>query len=56
VGGLEDLVVAAEHLGVTLPAPFMQRSFLCLSVVPELRLTDQGLVDVGAFALVPLEA
>lgn len=52
--GLEALVAAARQLGVTLAAPFMQLSFLGLSVIPELRLTDQGLVDVGAFELVPV--
>lgn len=41
----------AERLGVSLGAPFMHLSFLGLSVLPELRLTDRGLVDVGAFAL-----
>ncbi|HZD64502.1 MAG TPA: adenine deaminase C-terminal domain-containing protein, partial [Acidimicrobiales bacterium] len=50
------LVAAArDHLGVGLAAPFMALSFLGLSVIPELRLTDQGLVDVGAGALVPVE-
>jgi len=47
---------AAEELGVTLPSPFMAMSFLALSVVPELKLTDRGLVDVDRFELVPLEA
>ena len=30
-------------------------SFLALSVIPELKLTDRGLVDVDRFELVPLE-
>jgi len=47
---------AAEELGVSLPSPFMAMSFLALSVVPELKLTDRGLVDVDRFELVPLEA
>ncbi|MHB8219547.1 MAG: adenine deaminase [Acidimicrobiales bacterium] len=51
---LDVLVAAAGQLGVTIPAPFMQLSFLGLSVIPELRLTDKGLVDVSAFALVPV--
>ena len=42
--------VAAEQLGVTIAEPFMQLSFLALSVIPALRLTDLGLVDVDAFA------
>jgi adenine deaminase len=46
---------AANALGVTLEEPFMQLSFLALSVIPELRLTDGGLVDVGEFAYVPVE-
>ncbi len=45
---------AAAALGVTMPAPFMTLSFLGLPVIPELRLTDLGLVDVGAGAVVPL--
>ncbi len=47
---------AAREMGVTLPSPFMAMSFLALSVVPELKLTDRGLVDVNRFELVPLEA
>jgi adenine deaminase len=46
---------AAGELGTTLPSPFMAMSFLALSVVPELKLTDRGLVDVDRFELVPLE-
>jgi adenine deaminase len=46
---------AHAHLGATLPAPFMAMSFMALSVVPELKLTDRGLVDVDRFELVPLE-
>jgi adenine deaminase len=46
---------AALELGVTLPSPFMAMSFLALSVVPALKLTDRGLVDVDRFELVPLE-
>ena len=42
--------VAAE-LGCRLGAPFMALSFLALPVIPSLKLTDHGLVDVDAFAL-----
>ncbi len=52
--GLRRLVEAARSLGSTISAPFMHMSFLGLSVIPELRLTDQGLVDVGTFELVPV--
>src|SRR5467141_4428453 len=41
-------------MGVKGTAPFMTLSFLALSVIPELKITDQGLVDVAAFKLVPL--
>jgi adenine deaminase len=47
---------AARSLGVTLPSPFMAMSFLALSVIPELKLTDRGLVDTVNFRLVPLRA
>jgi adenine deaminase len=47
--------VAARRLGVTVEEPFMQLSFIALSVIPELRLTDGGLVDVGQFAYVPVQ-
>jgi adenine deaminase len=43
-----------KDMGVTIAAPFMTLSFLALSVIPELKITDQGLVDVGRFQLVPL--
>jgi adenine deaminase len=47
---------AATRLGTTVEEPFMQLSFFALSVIPELRLTDGGLVDVGRFDYVPVEA
>ncbi len=40
--------------GVAWDAPFMCLSFLALSVIPELKITDRGLVDVNRFAVVPL--
>jgi adenine deaminase len=46
---------AARTLGVGIPAPFMTMSFLALSVVPELKITDRGLIDTVAFEMVPLE-
>lgn len=42
------------ELGVTISTPFMYLGFLALSVIPELRLTDQGLVDVRRFERVSL--
>ena len=41
-------------MGVSKEAPFMTLSFLALSVIPELKITDRGLVDVNRFELVPL--
>jgi adenine deaminase len=45
---------AAQRLGTTVEEPFMQLSFIALSVIPHLRLTDGGLVDVDRFAYVPV--
>ncbi|HEY9074215.1 MAG TPA: adenine deaminase [Desulfobaccales bacterium] len=45
---------AYRSLGGVLPDPFMALSFLALPVIPELKLTDLGLVDVGRFQVVPL--
>jgi adenine deaminase len=52
VAGLEKLEKAAVELGSKLPAPFAVLSFLALPVIPELRLTDLGLVDVNEFKLI----
>jgi adenine deaminase len=49
------LGAAVGELGVTMPAPFMAMSFLALSVLPEIRLTDRGLLDTVRFELVPLQ-
>jgi adenine deaminase len=43
-----------KAMGVTMASPFMTLSFLALSVIPELKITDRGLVDVSRFELVPL--
>ena len=51
---VEALTEAAHALGCTLPDPFMTLSFLALPVIPSLKLTDKGLVDVNKFDLVPL--
>ncbi|HEU0335782.1 MAG TPA: adenine deaminase [Gaiellaceae bacterium] len=49
-------VAAARALGCGLESPFQLLAFLALSVIPQLKLTDRGLVDVDRFELVPLEA
>lgn len=53
---LERLEGVLARLGVHLGTPFMYLGFLALSVIPEMRLTDQGIVDVRTFELVPLGA
>ncbi|NPV58161.1 MAG: adenine deaminase [Actinobacteria bacterium] len=45
---------AARSLGCPLPEPFMTLSFMALPVIPELKITDKGLFDVGSFRHVPL--
>jgi adenine deaminase len=52
VDKLEKLEQIARDLGTTLKSPFSTLSFLALPVIPELRLTDLGLVDVNAFRLI----
>lgn len=49
------LLAAAKSLGCHPDDPFMPLSFLPLPVIPSLKLTDLGLVDVERFAVVPLE-
>ncbi len=52
---LHKLDAAAAELGCTLDHPCMTLSFLSLSVIPSLKLTDQGLIDVETFTLLPLQ-
>jgi len=51
---LEKLHLAAKGLGIKMRSPFMQMAFLPLAVVPELRITDKGLVDVKGRKIVSL--
>ncbi|GAG32210.1 unnamed protein product, partial [marine sediment metagenome] len=48
----ENVETAASGLGSVPPAPFALLSFLALPVIPELRLTDLGIVDVLEFKLI----
>src|SRR6266404_5092762 len=52
---LRVLDAATAELGCTLDHPCMTLSFLSLSVIPSLKLTDQGLIDVETFTLLPLQ-
>jgi adenine deaminase len=51
---LDGVIQAARNLGSELHDPLMALSFLSLEVIPHLKLTDQGLVDVDQFKVVPL--
>jgi adenine deaminase len=51
---MEVIKQSARDLGCKLPDPFMTLSFLSLPVIPELKLTDKGLVDVTQFKIVPV--
>jgi len=55
VAATERCLAAAQELGCALHSPFQTLSFLALSVIPALKITDRGLVDVDRFELVPLE-
>jgi len=51
---MDELLAVAQEMGSRLRDPFMTMSFLALPVIPALKLTDKGLVDVNQFELVPL--
>ena len=52
--GWERIRYEAQQLGCQLREPFMHLSFLALPVIPELKMTDKGLVDVNKFDFVQL--
>ena len=51
----ERLLAAARGLGARPASPFIKLSFLALPVIPELKITDKGLIDVGRFEVVDIE-
>ncbi len=51
---METLLECVKELGSPLHDPFMVLGFMALEVIPKLKLTDQGLVDVEKFDFVPL--
>lgn len=55
-GELDHLNAATRKLGCDLETPFMALSFLALPVIPDLKLTDKGLVDVRKFDFVDVLA
>jgi len=52
--GLEDVMAATKSLGCALEAPFATLSFMALTPISELKLTDQGLFDSVNFKFVSL--
>ena len=52
--GLEKLHKASKEIGSKIDNPFMTLAFISLPVIPELKLTDRGLVDVIQFKIVDL--
>ncbi len=51
---MDKLLAVVQQMGSQLPDPFMTMSFLALPVIPALKLTDRGLVDVNQFELMSL--
>ena len=51
---LENLEKAAKDIGCKINDPFMSMAFLSLSVIPELKITDKGLIDVNKFEITEL--
>ena len=49
---LINLRKEARKLGITLEEPFLQLAFLALPVIPHLKITDMGLVDVNRFEII----
>jgi adenine deaminase len=54
--GLMELRSASREIGCALTEPFLQLAFLSLPVIPSLKLTDQGLVDVDLFSVIDVRA
>ncbi len=53
---LLQLREASRSIGCELAEPFLQLAFLSLPVIPSLKLTDKGLVDVDNFKIIPVSA
>ena len=52
ITGLRNLRAAAKGIGCSQPEPFLHLAFLPLCVIPHLKITDHGLVDVDRFELI----
>jgi adenine deaminase len=53
---IEELDRVTKEIGSKIPHPFMTLSFMALPVIPELKVTDRGLVDVGKFDFIDIFA
>ena len=53
---IKELDIAAKKIGCKIDEPFMSMAFLSLSVIPELKITDRGLIDVNKFEVTDLFA
>jgi adenine deaminase len=53
---LVELHKATHSIGCELEEPFLQLAFLSLPVIPHLKLTDKGLVDVDQFKVIDVRA
>ena len=51
---IKELEQAAQKIGCKIEDPFMSMAFLSLSVIPELKITDKGLIDVNKFEVTDL--
>ena len=51
-----ELLMEAKNLGCEFRSPYITMSFMALPVIPSLKLTDKGLVDVNRFDFIPLAA
>ncbi|WBU65352.1 adenine deaminase [Paracoccus aerodenitrificans] len=49
---LSRLRLSAKDLGITLHEPFLQLAFLALPVIPHLKITDRGMIDVDRFEII----
>ena len=56
VKGLIELRAESASIGCQLKEPFLQLAFLSLPVIPSLKLTDKGLMDVDKFELISVRA
>lgn len=56
IRGIDALRAASRSIGCPLNEPFLQLAFLSLPVIPKLKLTDKGLVDVEAFKIISVRA